>query len=94
MMDVEVDSSRQLLQVHWWSWRDGSRWSCGSGCEIVGTTAELAIRSDAFRRIRRANRSSLEFGVPMYLDSVSRDARTCRDGLTVLALVMSRVVGW
>jgi hypothetical protein len=25
--------------------------------------------------IRRANRSSLEFGVPMYLDSVSQDAR-------------------
>jgi hypothetical protein len=60
------------------------------------TTAGIGdTQGDAFRRNREeTNRSSLEFGVPMYLrQCVSQDSRTCRNGLTVLALVMSRG-GW
>ena len=63
--------------------------------KLLETTAELAIRKvTRSAGIGTANRSSLNFEVPLYVGSVSRDARTaCRDGLTVLALVMSRG-GW
>jgi hypothetical protein len=54
-------------------------------------TVELAIRKvTRSAGIGSAKRSSLEFGVPMYMDSVDWDARTTwRDGLTMVADVMS-----
>ena len=59
--------------------------------KLLETTAALAIRKvTRSAGIGRANRSSLEFGVPMYMDRVISDARTAwREGLTVVADVMS-----
>jgi hypothetical protein len=63
--------------------------------KLLETTAELAMRRvTRSAGIGSANRSSLDFGVPMYMDNVDWDALTaCRDGLTVVAVVMS-TGGW
>ena len=63
--------------------------------KLLETTAELAMRKvTRSAGIGSANSSSLECGVPMYTDNVVSDALTaCRDGLTVVAVVMS-TGGW
>ncbi len=63
--------------------------------KLLETTAEFAMcKVTRSAGIGSANRSSLEAGVLMYMDNVVLEARTaCRDGLTVVAVVMS-TGGW
>ncbi len=46
-----------------------------SGCEMVGDDGGIG-KVTRSARIGSANKSALEFGVPMYMDSVIWDART------------------
>jgi hypothetical protein len=84
------------LRVNWWSLRDGSRWAVvREVVKVLEKTAALAMRKvTRSAGIGCANRSALEIGVFMKVASICWHSRTARrDGLTVVAVVVS-AVGW
>jgi hypothetical protein len=69
---LEEVEAVQWLRVHCWSWRGGRRWAVVIAVEnLLETRAALAMRKvTRSAGIGSASSSTLELGVPMYMDSV------------------------